>query len=136
MSVKVIASSQPRKPAILVVEDDAIIASYVKEVLAEAGFEIAGVAASGPEALSLTVVGKPVLALVDIGLTGPIDGIELASRLRQEFGVASIFLSGRHDEATTRRAATAQPLGFIAKPFVPSRVFAAIEHALATIAAG
>lgn len=134
MGVKVVASSKARKPAaILIVEDDAIIASYVKDVLDEAGYTIAGVAASGPEALSLTIVGQPVLALVDIGLSGPIDGIELARRLREEFRVASIFLSGRADEVTARRAAAVRPLGFIAKPFVPSRVFAAIERALATL---
>jgi DNA-binding response OmpR family regulator len=133
MGVKVVASSKARKPAILVVEDDPIIASYVKDVLAEAGFEVAGVAASGPEALSLTIVGQPMLALVDIGLTGPIDGIELAVRLREDFDVPSIFLSGRDEEATRRRAAAARPLGFIGKPFVPSRVFAAIERALSTL---
>jgi two-component system, response regulator PdtaR len=135
MGVKVVASSEARKPAILIVEDDAIIASYVKEVLAEAGFTITGIAASGPEALSLAAAGCPGLALVDIGLTGPIDGIELAGRLREEFGVPSIFLSGRDDQATMRRAAAVWPLGFIAKPFVPSRVFAAIERAFAIIAA-
>jgi two-component system, response regulator PdtaR len=128
----VVASSEARKPAILIVEDDPIIASYVKDVLDEAGFAIAGMAASAPEALSLALVERPVLALVDIGLTGPIDGIELARRLREEFSLPSIFLSGRTDEETAQRAAEARPLGFIAKPFVPSRVFAAIERALAT----
>jgi two-component system, response regulator PdtaR len=130
----VVASLQTGKPAsILIVEDEALIASYVKEVLAESGFVVAGIAASGPEALSLASQTRPVLALVDIRLTGPIDGIELACQLRQRFGVPSIFLSGLADDITTRRAAVAQPLGFIAKPFVPSRVFAAIERALATI---
>jgi two-component system, response regulator PdtaR len=129
----VVASNEPRKPAILIVEDDPIIASYVKDVLSEAGFTISGVAASGPEALSLAKLGSPVLALVDIGLTGPIDGIELARQLRKKLGVPSIFLSGRDDVVTARRAAAVQPLGFIAKPFIPSRVFAAIEKALSTL---
>jgi two-component system, response regulator PdtaR len=73
------------------------------------------------------------MAVVDIRLTGPIDGIELACRLRQKFGVPSIFLSGLVDAETMRRAAAAQPLGFLAKPFVPSQVFKAIDRAVSLI---
>jgi two-component system, response regulator PdtaR len=131
----VVASTEGRKPiAILVVEDEVLIGNYIKEILSAAGFEVIGVAASGPEAMSLAAQTQPTLALADIGLTGPIDGIELARRLRQEFSVPSIFLSGLIDERTIKRSATAQPLGFLEKPFIPSRMFAAIERALATLA--
>jgi two-component system, response regulator PdtaR len=130
----VVAASETRKPVtILIVEDEVLVASVIKEVLGEAGFTVAGIAASGPEALSLASETRPVLALVDIRLTGPIDGIELACKLRQAFGVPSIFLSGMADRDTTARAAAAQPLGFLAKPFLPSRVFVAIERALSTM---
>jgi CheY-like chemotaxis protein len=42
----------------------------------------------------------------------------------------AIFLSGLIDPETTQRAAAAEPLGFLAKPFLPSQVFNAIERAL------
>jgi CheY-like chemotaxis protein len=131
----VVARDETGKPrtGILIVEDEALIASLITEVLGQSGFPVAGIAASGPEALSLAAEARPALALVDIRLTGPIDGVELACLLRQKFGVPTIFLSGLADRDTTERAAAAQPLGFLAKPFVPSRVFAAIERALATI---
>ncbi|MFI4947192.1 MAG: response regulator [Alphaproteobacteria bacterium] len=119
-----------KKISILIVEDEALIASYIKEVLGESGFGVAGIAASGREALSLVAENHPALALVDIRLTGPIDGIELACRLRQEFDVPSIFLSGLVDAATIGRARAAKPLGFLAKPFRPSQVFNAIQRAL------
>jgi two-component system, response regulator PdtaR len=128
---QVVAPADLRKPvSILIVEDEALIASYIEEVLGESGFHIAGIAASGPEALALAAEAVPALALVDIRLTGPIDGIELACLLRQKFGVALIFLSGLADAETTQRAAAAQPLGFLPKPFLPSQVFKAIERAL------
>lgn len=134
MGLQVVALHEARKPVtILIVEDEALVASLIKEVLGESGFAVAGTAASGQEALSLAAETNPVLALVDIRLTGPIDGIELACLLRQRFGVPSIFLSGLADRDTTARAAAAEPLGFLAKPFVPSRVFAAIERALAAL---
>jgi CheY-like chemotaxis protein len=115
--------------SVLIVEDEALIASYIGEVLAESGLRIAGVAASGPEALSLAAENSPSLALVDIRLTGPIDGIELACLLRQKYGVCSIFLSGLIDAETTERARAAEPLGFLPKPFRPSQVFNAIQRA-------
>ena len=128
---QVVAPSDRSKPvAILIVEDEALVASYIEEVLGESGFRVAGIAASGPEALSLAAETGPALALVDIRLTGPIDGIELACLLRQKFGLPSIFLSGLVNAETTKRAEAAQPLGFLAKPFLPSQVFKAIERAL------
>jgi CheY-like chemotaxis protein len=127
----VVAQPDTRKPvSILIVEDEALIASYIEEVLGESGFHVAGIAASGPEALSLVAEACPDLALVDIRLTGPIDGIELACLLRQKYEVPAIFLSGLADSETTLRAQAAQPLGFLAKPFLPSQVFKAIERAL------
>ncbi len=66
----------PRLSAsIQIVEDEALIASYIQEVLEEIGFTIAGVASSGPEAMSLASERPPDLALVDIKLAGPMDGI-------------------------------------------------------------
>ena len=131
---QVVAQSDARKPVkILIVEDEALIASYIEEVLGESGFEVAGIAASGPEALSLAAEAAPALALVDIRLTGPIDGIELACMLRQKYGLPSIFLSGLVDGETARRAETAQPLGFLPKPFLPSQVFKAIDRALGAL---
>ena len=126
-----VAHPDRSKPvSILIVEDEALIASYIEEVLGESGFQIAGIAASGPEALSLAAESRPSLALVDIRLTGPLDGIELACLLRQKFAVPAIFLSGLADAETAARAQAAQPLGFLPKPFLPSQVFNAIQRAL------
>jgi CheY-like chemotaxis protein len=128
---QVVAPPDRSKPVgILIVEDEALIASYIEQVLEESGFRVAGVAASGPEALSLAAENRPALALVDIRLSGPIDGIELASELRQRFALPAIFLTGLADPDTTARAQAARPLGFLPKPFLPSQVFNAIQRAL------
>lgn len=119
-----------RTATILIVEDEALIASYIQEVLAESGFKIAGVASSGAEAMSLASASPPDLALVDIKLAGPMDGIEVAQLMRSRFNVHSIFLSGLCDPDTMERAKSAAPLGFLEKPFRPSQVFNALERAL------
>jgi len=70
------------------------------------------------------------LALVDIKLSGPMDGIEVARELRTRSGIGAIFLSGLDDPEVLKRAAVAAPLGFLQKPFLPSQVFNAIDRAL------
>ena len=129
---QVVAPRDRSKPiSILIVEDEALVASYIKEVLRELEFGVAGIAASGAEALSLAAELRPSLALVDIRLIGSIDGIELAQQLRRRFAVPAIFLTGLVDAATTERARAAQPLRFLPKPFLPSQLFNEIRRALA-----
>lgn len=128
---QVVSVRERGKPVrVLVVEDDALVATYISTVLDEAGYGVAGVAASGPEALSLAEADKPTLALVDIRIAGPLDGIEVACALREQFGVPAIFLTGMADPDALERAKAAHPLGLLQKPFRPSQVFNAIEHAL------
>lgn len=123
-------SRPPDSPAILIVEDEALIASYIEEVLGESRFIVAGVASSGVEALTLASETAPDLALVDIKLSGPMDGIEVAQLLRARFGIPSIFLSGVADPATIERARLASPFEVLEKPFRPSQVFNALQRAL------
>ncbi len=126
-----VAPPDRSKPvSVLIVEDEALVASCIGDVLGESGFRVVGIAGSAQEALSLAGESRPSLALVDIRLTGPIDGIELACLLRQRFDLPAIFLSGLVDAATIERARAAQPLGFLPKPFLPSQVFNAIERAV------
>jgi two-component system, response regulator PdtaR len=119
-----------KRNTILVVEDDPLVAVLIEDLLTEAGYQVIGLAASGSEALYLAEEATVGLALVDVGLVGPLDGIELACLLRGRFNIPTIFLSGAADVETRRRAAAAQPLDFLAKPFRPSQLYNAIEQAL------
>jgi len=119
--------------SILVVEDDALVSSYIDQVLVQLEFSVIGRASSGPEAIGLAERNRPDLALVDIRLSGPMDGIKVAQLLHERFGVPSIFLSGIGDDQTIERALTVSSLGFLQKPFLPSQVFDAIDRALTDI---
>jgi two-component system, response regulator PdtaR len=121
---------EARASSILIVEDEALIASYIREVLEESGFTIVGVASSGIEALTLAAEVRPDLALVDIKLAGPMDGIEVVQEMRRRFNVPAIFLSGVADPAVMDRARKTPALGFLEKPFRPSQVFNALQRAL------
>jgi DNA-binding NarL/FixJ family response regulator len=66
---------------VLAVDDQALFRGVMREVIdATPGFEMAGEAASGEEALAAVERVAPQLVLVDVRMPG-MDGIELASRL-------------------------------------------------------
>lgn len=116
---------------LLIVEDDGLLASSLEELLSDSGFEVVGTAGSAATALLLAGERNPRLAIVDIRLIGPIDGIELAQQLRDQFRIPTTFLSGLADPETRERAALAHPLGFLRKPYRASQVFNTINRALA-----
>jgi DNA-binding NarL/FixJ family response regulator len=95
--------------------------------LTAAGFEVVGTAASADEAVSLADQQNPDVVLMDIRLVGPRDGVDAALELWHRFKIPSVFVSGNIDQATRQRAAAAQPLGFVSKPFVTSHIVALLR---------
>ena len=67
---------------ILIVEDEAIVAADLAGKLARLGYEVAGTAAQGEQAVALACRLRPQLVLMDIWLEGPMDGIEAAEAIR------------------------------------------------------
>lgn len=102
---------------ILIVEDDLLIASQMETALTDAGFEIAGIASPGEEALHMARSQSPALAVMDIRLAGDRDGIDTALELFRSHGIRCIFASAYSDQEARRRAAPAAPLGWLQKPY-------------------
>ena len=114
---------------ILIVEDDFLIASQMEVALADAGFEIAGVASTGKEALQLAKAQPPTLVVMDIRLAGDRDGIDTALELFRLHGIRCIFASAHSDDGTRRRAAPAAPLGWLQKPYTMASLTAVVRAA-------
>jgi CheY-like chemotaxis protein len=70
--------------AVLVVEDEPLVRAYVADLLGQSGFEVLE-AATGEEALALISDGGSLCAVIsDVAMPGPVDGFELARRLRHD----------------------------------------------------
>jgi PAS domain S-box-containing protein len=115
---------------ILIVEDEAIVALDLKLQLLELGYAVAGVAASGDEALALMARQRPQLVLMDVRLQGAMDGITAAQAIRDRFAVPLIFLTSHSDNDTVKRAARTAPYGYLTKPYQIKELRAGIEVAL------
>lgn len=111
--------SDASKPLVLIVEDDPILSMDLAELLAEWNYVVCGVAGNAAKALELAARHKPHLALVDVGLRGEMDGVELAVRLRRDLALPSIIVTGALSSELAERVRPARPAGFLAKPYMP-----------------
>ena len=112
------------KATILIVEDDAILAMFLQEIISLMGYTVAKPLASGEEALTF-LAGTPVdLVLMDIELAGRLNGIETAETISRTSDVPIIFLTGYSHDPLLEQAKIAVPYGYLIKP-VPERELAA-----------
>lgn len=115
---------------ILIVEDEAIVGADLAGKLRRLGFEVAGIAVDGEEAVALALRLRPHLVLMDIKLEGSMDGIDAAQAIRRRYDVPVIYLTAHSDAATLARAKPTGPFGFILKPFEERELATQIELAL------
>lgn len=115
---------------ILIVEDEMIVAHSIQMRLELYGYEVAGLANTANEALTLLEQSRPDLILMDIRLSGELDGIRAAERIRKSWDVPIIFLTAYSDDETLARAKITEPFGYIIKPFETRELVNNIEIAL------
>ena len=102
---------------ILIVEDEALIAMDLKKKLGDAGYSVCRLIATGEDAVLWAERDRPDLILMDNRLSGKIDGIEAALRIRAQSEVRIIIMSGYpQDEEFQARVKPFNPVACLAKP--------------------
>ena len=114
---------------ILVVEDETLVARDLEATLKRLGFEVNALCRTGEEALAAMHRQPSDVVLMDIQLDQGMDGVETATRLQAEHAAPVIFLTAYADEPTLSRARSAQPYGYLLKPFHESELRSVIELA-------
>ncbi|MDJ0783464.1 MAG: response regulator [Desulfosarcinaceae bacterium] len=115
---------------LLIVDDEAIIATDLEDRLASNGYEVVGIATSGEKAVRLTADLRPDLVIMDIVMPGRLDGIAAAAAIREQYSTPVVFLTAHSDEEFMDRAKAVGPLGYILKPFNEAQIYATLEIAL------
>ena len=115
---------------ILIVEDEAVTALDLKRELIALGYEVTGIADNYSDAVNAAAAQKPDLVLMDIHLSGSMDGIVAASAIRASEDLPVVFLTAHSDQTTLDRALLASPFGYILKPFQVRELKVTIEVAL------
>jgi response regulator of citrate/malate metabolism len=114
--------------SVLVVDDDFMVAGiHARFVERTAGFEVAGIAASGQQALADIDRLSPDLVLLDVHLPD-VSGLEVLRRLRaggNDIGV--IMVTAAREADTVRSAAAGGASHYLIKPFEYADLEARLE---------
>ena len=113
---------------IVVVEDDVHISDLVALYLRRDGFRVLQ-AADGSSGLEMARREKARLVVVDIGLPGSLDGLEVCRQLRREGEVGVVILTARDDEVDRVLGLELGADDYVTKPF-SARELVARVHAI------
>jgi CheY-like chemotaxis protein len=115
---------------ILVVEDERIVATDIKNRLKILGYPAPATASSAKEAIKKIAECHPDLVLIDIQLRGEMDGIKAAKQIHDLFNIPVIYLMDDADEEALRDEKVIEPFCYILKPCEENSLHISIEKAL------
>lgn len=119
----------PSKPRLLVVDDALIMRAMIKDIARQAGWEIAGEAATGAEAVARYRELKPDLVTLDIVMP-EMDGVEALRTIREEDPEARVVMVSAIDQrAKLTECIQLGARDFVVKPF-DRQALGALFHAL------
>src|SRR5208337_2800267 len=90
-------------PRILIVEDDEISSTLITTMLERRGYSVIGKFSSGEEAIVRSAELEPDLVMMDINLSGQMDGVTAARYIFQLFQYPIVFLTALADDNLLER---------------------------------
>ena len=102
-----------KQRTVLIVEDEAIVAADLASKLVHLGCRVVGNVARGEDAVIVAGEQRPDIVLMDVRLSGAIDGIEAAQRIRSVHDIPVVYLTAHSDPETLSRALGTEPFGYV-----------------------
>jgi two-component system response regulator MprA len=122
-------SAISRPPRVLVVEDDREIAEVLQRSLRLEGYEVR-IAADGETALTEGRAFSPDLIILDLGLPGAIDGIEVARKIRAQSDTPILILTARDAVESRVEGLDSGADDYMVKPFERQELLARMRALL------
>ena len=114
---------------LLIADDQSFSRDALKDALIEKGFDVAGEAATGKEAIELNKKLKPDLIFMDVKMP-ELNGIEASHEINSHNPVPIILLTVKDDRNTIERAKSAGVMAYLVKPFNKKELVPNIEIAI------
>ena len=115
---------------VLVVDDEFLIAQGLRMQIEEMGLPVCATASSAEAAISLAEIHRPALVLMDVRLSGPLDGVDAALAIHQKVGAKIIFVTGSREDSTQARIALDHPSAVLFKPITSGQLRRVVDEAL------
>jgi DNA-binding response OmpR family regulator len=119
----------PDRETVVVIEDDPNIAQLVDLYLRNAGYQV-HLAADGPTGIELVRARRPDLVVLDLGLPGELDGLEVCRRLRAIDQVPIVMVTARDGEIDRVLGLELGADDYLTKPFSPRELVARVRAVL------
>ena len=113
---------------IMIVEDDCAVAKDIEEKLETLGYTVLPTVSSGVQAIAKTAEMRPDLILIDIGLEGKMDGIDVASEIHNRFNIPVVYLTDYVNDDLLEKVRTTRAFGHIFKPYGIEQLHLSIEN--------
>ncbi|MGH9149497.1 MAG: response regulator transcription factor [Acidimicrobiales bacterium] len=120
---------QPDAGTIVIIEDDAHIADLVELYLRREGFRVLQ-AADGTAGLAAADRERPRMVIIDVGLPGGVDGLEVCRRLRAAGPTPVLMLTARDGEVDRVVGLELGADDYVTKPFSPRELVARVRAIL------
>lgn len=119
-----------QETAVLIIEDDSNIADLLEMYLRKESFRVL-VSRDGEQGLSMILDHQPRVVILDIGLGGGLDGLEVCRRIRADDGaIGIIMLTARDDEIDRVLGLGLGADDYVTKPFSAREVVARVQALL------
>ncbi|WP_194776516.1 hybrid sensor histidine kinase/response regulator [Pararhodonellum marinum] len=115
---------------ILITEDDHVSALLLKKALEKNSHHIIGICDSGEEALDMLEENSADLVMMDISLSGELDGIKTTEIINEKYGIPVVYLSASSDTETLNKVVGTNPSAYVIKPFNTRELHMVIELAI------
>ena len=116
--------------AVLIVEDEPLIAEDIKQTCLENKIEVAGIAYPLEDAITVLEEKKVDYVLLDIQLGNSNDGLEIGKRLSEEYFIPFSYITSFSDAQIVAQVKLTKPSGYLTKPFRNRDIIIQIELGL------
>jgi CheY-like chemotaxis protein len=117
------------RPKLLIVEDESEVAKTLEMKLKKFGYNVVGSERSAEKGIEKAGELHPDIVLMDIELSGTMDGIQAADAIRKKYQIPSIYITAICDAKTLQRVGASIPYGYILKPFKDDELRTVIDIA-------
>jgi DNA-binding LytR/AlgR family response regulator len=103
---------------VLLIEDEIITATDLKETLEKYDFQIIGIAKNSTETKNFLQTQLPDIAIIDVQLKNSQEnGIEIAHYIKKEYNLPFVFLTANSETETFNKAKELKPAAYLLKPY-------------------
>ncbi len=122
-----------KRPRVLIIEDDLLIADMTEEILVANGYDVCGIATTVAQAVKIATSQAPDVALIDYRLAQGDFGTDAGAKLRETSNIGILYVTGNNTQVAMQNAVGDACL---VKPYRSTELLESLEVVVGIAATG